>query len=179
MLATGRKRIFKDMHFTLLADRPEAIPQIAAWYFDQWGYLWNDTGLGDVESRLQGSLNQAELPLLILAIENEEIIGVAELTIREMDIYPEKEHWLGGVYVPEESRGKGIGSELSQQVLQTARSLGISTLFLQTEMLDGGLYASLGWATVEQVNYHGYERLVMKKNLHDQTPDRTNTANES
>jgi hypothetical protein len=66
----------RDMRFALLADYPDAIPQIASWYFDEWGYLHPDSGLKDMQSKLQGSLNHDELPLLILAFENEEIMVV-------------------------------------------------------------------------------------------------------
>lgn len=163
------------MRFALLADCPEAIPQIASWYFDQWGHLRQDIGLGDIEKRLQGSLKQDELPLVILAVENERILGVAELKLREMKIYPEKEHWLGGVYVPVEHRGKGVASQLIRQALRIARDLGVSTLFLQTEMLGGGLYASLGWNPIELVNYRGLDVLVMEKNLENEQHAPANT----
>ena len=166
------------MRFALLADRPEAIPQIASWYFDQWSFLRKDTSLRDIESKLKGSLNHDELPLFILAIVNEEIWGVAELKFHEMDIYPEKEHWLGGVYVPVEHRGKGIASQLIRQALRVAQTLGVSTIFLQTEKLGGGLYASLGWVPVDQVNYRGLDVLVMEKTLDDKQPDRTSTISD-
>jgi GNAT superfamily N-acetyltransferase len=166
------------MRFALLADCPEAIPKIASWYFDQWGYLHPDAGLKDMESTLQGSLNHDEIPLLILAFENEEIMGVAQLKFREMDIYPEKEHWLGGVYVPVEHRGKGIASQLIRQALRIARSLGVPTLFLQTEKLEGGLYTNLGWVPVAQVKNGGLDVLVMEKTLDEKRPDRTSTISE-
>jgi GNAT superfamily N-acetyltransferase len=153
------------MRFTLLADSPEAIPQIASWYFDKWGYLHPDTGLKDMESKLRGSLNRYELPLLILAFENDELVGVAQLKFHEMDIFPDKEHWLGGVYVPVEHRGKGIAAKIIRQALRIARTLGIPTLFLQTEELGGGLYTNLGWVPVTQARNCGLDVLVMEKTL--------------
>jgi hypothetical protein len=52
------------MRFALLADCPDAIPKIASWYFDQWGHLRPETRLKDIESKLQGSLNNDEIPIL-------------------------------------------------------------------------------------------------------------------
>ena len=166
------------MQFEFLADCPEAIPQIASWYFEQWGHRLEDSSPGDIESKLRGSLNRDQLPLLILAIQNEEVMGVAELKFREMDIYPEKEHWLGGVYIPLEHRGKGIASQLVRQALRIAKTLGVSTLFLQTEKSDGGLYSSLGWSPVEQLNRRGLDVLVMEKNLDDERTEPTGTISE-
>lgn len=153
------------MRFTLLADCPEAIPKIASWYFDQWGYLHPDSRLKDMESKLQGSLNHYELPLLILAFEQEELVGVAQLKFHEMDIFPEMEHWLGGLYVPLEHRGKGIAAKIIQQALRIARTLDIPALFLQTEALGGGLYSNLGWVPVTQAKNCGLDVLVMEKTL--------------
>ena len=105
-------------------------------------------------------------------------MGVAQLKFHEMDIYPEKEHWLGGVYVPVEHRGKGIGTQLIRQALRIACTLGVPTLFLQTEELGGGLYASLGWVPVARANNRGLDVLVMEKTLDEKRPDRTSTISE-
>jgi len=105
-------------------------------------------------------------------------MGVAELKFHEMDIYPEKEHWLGGVYVPVEHRGKGIASRLIRQAVRIARTLGVPTLYLQTEKLEGGLYASLGWVPVAQANNRGLDVLVMEKTLDEKRPDQTSTISE-
>ncbi len=160
------------MRFTLLADCPEAIPQIASWYFDEWGHLRKDSDLRGIEKKLRCSLNHDDLPLVTLAVENEEIVGVAELKFHEMDMFPEREHWLGGVYVPVKNRGRGIASQLIQHALQLARTLGVSTLFLQTEKPDGGLYSSLGWIPIEKVHYRGLDVLVMERNLDDERLER-------
>lgn len=110
------------MQFALLADYPEAIPEIASWYFAQWGYLGRFFSPEELEKKLQGSLNREEIPLVILALDNAEIAGVAELKYHELDIYPDKEHWLGGIYVPTPYRGRGVASRLIRQALDVARS---------------------------------------------------------
>ena len=44
----------------------------------------------------------------------------AQLKRREMDIYPEREFWLGGVFVSPDTRGQGIGSALCGQIADTS-----------------------------------------------------------
>ncbi len=107
----------------------------------------------------------AAIPLMILGEEAGKILGVVELKFHEMDIYPEREHWLGGVFVRPSSRGKGIASQIIEYTIDIAKSLGVTTLHLQTEQLDGGLYSRLGWVATEQVNYLGLEVLVMKREI--------------
>jgi len=105
------------------------------------------------------------VPLIILAVEGKEILGAAQLKYREMDIYPEKEHWLGGVYVSKKYRGTKISEKIIRKILSVAAKLDIHMLYLQTENLSGGLYNSLGWKSIEQVNYCGLNVLVMENKI--------------
>jgi GNAT superfamily N-acetyltransferase len=152
------------MHFAFLADRAESIPTIAEWYFAEWGHITN-LSVAAIAASMRNALNRDNIPLLVLAVEDDEILGVAELKYREMSIYPDKQHWLGGVFVPPAHRGNGIASRLTNQIAEIAGSLGVRTLHLQTEKLNGGLYARLGWTAYEQVNYRGLDVLVMEKHL--------------
>ncbi|MEL6381311.1 MAG: GNAT family N-acetyltransferase [Cyanobacteria bacterium J06626_18] len=155
------------MDFCFLADRVDAIPTVASWYFTEWGYAVEGNTVAATCDRLRGRLNRDRLPLHLLAVDATNVLGVAQLKIREMAIYPDREYWLGGVYISSESRGQGVGSALVTRITDMARSLGIQHLSLQTKRLDGGLYARLGWQPVEQVNYHDKEVLVMERTLRD------------
>lgn len=155
------------MHIDIkyLADHPEFAPQIATWYFDEWG---SEEPGGSVErtlARLKSKLNRDQAPIPIVALADGRLIGTAQLKIREMDIYPDREFWLGGVYVASAARGQGVAGRLVKRIEEISKQLGIDTLFLQTKKLDGGLYARLGWVVIEQVNYHGAWVVVMRKDL--------------
>ena len=153
------------MDLIFLADKTEAIPIVARWYFGEWGHKIYNNSVEKICGRLNGNLNREKAPLYVLAVEFESIVGVAQLKIREMDIYPDKEYWLGSVFVPSGSRGKGIASALSLRMAETATQFGADKIHLQTEMLNGGLYAKLGWKPFEQVHYNGLDVLVMEKEL--------------
>jgi len=153
------------LRFENLADRPAALPLLAEWYFSEWGYLNPATSTERIAAKLSESMNRDSIPLVMLAVMGDEVIGSAELKYREMTIYPEKEHWLGGVFVVPEHRGKDVAAHLIDAVVNTARSLGVELLHLQTERLDGGLYQTLGWQRTAQVNYRGLEVLVMQRML--------------
>ncbi len=153
------------MKLEYLADNKGLLPIVAQWYFEEWGYLSEGKKLEEDIQRLQIYLNKDKVPLMLLAIEDGELLGAAQLKFHEMCIYPEKEHWVGGVYVAEKHRGKGIARQILSELIVTAKSLKVEILYLQTENLDGGLYRRMGWTPVEQVNYRGIEVLVMKKNI--------------
>ncbi len=156
--------VINDLTIELLADRPEAMPLVAGWYFAEWGHLNPSATLERVRAKLLASMNRDAIPLTVLAVIDEEVVGAAQLKYREMPMFPEKEHWLGGVYVAPEHRGHAIAARLADSVVETARNLGVKTLHIQTERLDGGLYARLGWTPVEQVN-RGPDVLVMQRAL--------------
>ncbi len=150
------------VEFIYLAERPETLPTVAAWYFNQWGHFHPGSTLEDSAERLKETLNTDRIPFIILALKNGEVVGAAELKYREMgDIFPEKEHWLGGVYVASEHRGHGLGSLLANEIAERAPSYGVEQLYLQTERLDGGLYLKQGWQLEQQVNNHGIQVQVM------------------
>ena len=157
------------MELVLLADKPKAIPQIAKWYSDEWGYISNDSSRSTsaLETKLNGYLNTDKLPLMLLATVNNQVIATAQLRFQEMTTYPETSHWLGGVYVDKAHRGKAIGQSLINGILDLARRHQVSELYLQTEDHSGGLYKKMGWKAVEQVTYHGVKVLVMKLKVNE------------
>ena len=158
-----------SLSFAYLADRPEAVPQIAHWWFDEWGHLSPGDSVDALTARVQGLLHRDQLPIQIVAIVENSIVGVAALKLHELiDLFPEKEFWLGSVYVAPEFRGRGIASALAMKIVEIAKSRGIKSLHLQTQSLDGGLYAKLGWKKLEQIHYDGYDAVVLVKQIDDQ-----------
>jgi GNAT superfamily N-acetyltransferase len=153
------------MEFEYLAENTNAIPTLANWYFNEWGHIEKGNTLDNVIKKLHGYLHVNEIPLIIMAINEGEILGAAQLKYREMDIYPEREHWLGGVYVSKKHRGNNIAEKIILKVISDAKKLNVKTLYLQTEDKSGGLYQHLGWHPIEQVNYRGIDVLVMENQI--------------
>jgi len=149
------------MRFVLLADNTSALPQIAQWYSDEWSHIGDGRTTDALELKLQAYLNRNKLPLMVLTKERETLIAVAQLRYQEMDIYPADSHWIGGVYVAQTHRGRGIAQRLLENIISIARKQGITRLYLQTEDKTGGLYARMGWTAIEEVTYHGVDVLVM------------------
>jgi len=155
-----------SLSFAYLADRLEAVPQIARWWLGEWGHPPPGDSVEALTSRVRGLLNRDQLPIQVVTILENRIVGVAVLKLHEMfDLYPDKDFWLGDVFVAPEFRGQGIGSALVMRIVEIAKSRGIGSLHLQTQNLNGGLYAKLGWKTIEQTHYKGYDALVMVKQL--------------
>ncbi len=147
------------MKFSILADDLSATDIVARWYYDEW---CRDSGSFElVRDKVLRSTNRNTAPLIVLAKENGKLIGAAELKVREMDIFPEYEFWLGGVYVHQTARGKGLASKLVSEVIMRAKDAGIKNLYLQTEELSGGLYVKHGFKHLHKVDSKGIQVTVM------------------
>jgi len=154
------------VNFDLLAHRHDAIPVLGRWYHQEWGQRLRNESEAESIERVKGYLSEDKIPFIVVATKAAEILGAAQLKYREMaDVFPEKEHWLGGVFVSPAHRGRGLGCKLAQEIANRAPSYGVETLHLQTERLDGGFYVRLGWRPVKQVRHHSLDVLVMERQV--------------
>ena len=118
------------MHIEIkyLADHPEFTHLLATWFHDQWGKNNPSITVEIIQHRLQERLNRDRIPMCLIAMIESEPIATASLRIREMDIYPEYEHWLGSVYVVPEYRDQGVGSQIVGATVNKASLLGVDLL---------------------------------------------------
>jgi predicted N-acetyltransferase YhbS len=149
-----------------LADHPGAIPVLASWLYQEWGYRSPDGAPSGMEEMLKSRLNRDRLPLALVALEGESPAGTVSLKVRELDSRPQYPYWLGSLYVPPEFRRRGIGSQLVLAAEQTAGNLGIERLYLYTRRAENeALYANLGWARVEELVYEDRSAVILRKRI--------------
>lgn len=150
--------------FEYLADRPADVATVIDW----WYSVWADR-MGSKENavrQLAASLGKEDLPIHMLATQGGKAIGTAALKNQELaELYPDRQYWLGSVYVDQAHRGGKLASQLSEHIAELARQRGLPHLHLQTINTSGGLYARLGWKAVEEFDYRGERTLLMIRKL--------------
>ena len=119
-----------------LADCLDAVPILAQWLFNEWGYRSPDGTVQGMMDNPSRRLNRDGLPIALVAVEKGKPLGTASLGVKEVDIRPKYEHWLGTVYVHEPFRGKGIGSLLIEATAREVAKLGIEDLYLCTRRAE-------------------------------------------
>lgn len=148
-----------------LGERPDVIPTLAGWLYEQWGYFHDHDSVPRRIDELRGRLDASRVPVAFVALSSEASgsipIGTASLTADDLETRPDLTPWLASVFVPAEYRRTGVGEALVQSVVGHARQLGIGTLYLFTEDRSE-FYARLGWGLVEHENYRGHPVTVMK-----------------
>jgi predicted N-acetyltransferase YhbS len=147
-----------------LANHPEAISTLASWSHNQWGYLYPERTLEDVEKAVAQRTNTDHIPLALVAHDGDELVGTVCLKEHDMDNRQELTPWLAGLYVKASRRGEGFGRQLVAAIEKKARELGVETLYLYTPESEG-FYRQLGWSAVEHVEYHGHPATIMSKQI--------------
>ncbi|MFL6957024.1 GNAT family N-acetyltransferase [Nocardiopsis yanglingensis] len=152
------------MEFRVLPADALERQQLARWYHAEWG---RDAGLSLEQEleRLNPPQDAEGFPHLIAAFDDGQVVGAVQLKRREMQAFPQYEHWLGSVFVADSHRGRGLAGGLVEQAAAQAVRMGVTDLYLQTEALDGGLYARLGWKPLQEIDNRHYRVLVMVRRV--------------
>jgi len=120
--------------------------------------------LDDVTASFEARANVHSLPLTLVAMDHSRVIGTGSLKMEDLEVRPQFSPWLGGLFVVPEHRNRGIGTALIDRLLDEARRLHLTALYLWTPSAES-LYAKLGWNTIERLDYCGYSVSLMKLTL--------------
>ena len=150
------------METAYLADHPEHVHTLAAWFLDEWGFFVPGATLRTFADRLQQHLNRDQLPIAFIVTEGVDLLGTASLRQYDMDTRRNLSPWIGGVYVAAPFRKHGVGGELVRLVEGKAAELGFRVLHLFTFDKEA-FYARRGWHVLERTSYRGHAVTVMDK----------------
>ncbi|KZM42467.1 acetyltransferase [Marinomonas sp. SBI22] len=137
------------MDISLLVDHQQDAHLIAKWYLVEWGHSMPETVKTTLTEKVLLGANKDTFPMTILAHMDQALVGVAELKYRELEQYPNWHHWLDGVYVPSEHRGKGVSSKLILEAIAKAKHLKVQSLYLRCEDHNIALYEKYGFVSVK------------------------------
>ena len=140
------------------------MPAVARWLIDEWWPEKTEQAVQELVTALGQRASRSVVPIDLVAFIEQRVVGIATIKPHELqERFPDTHHWLGGIVVDPAARGRGVAAALTEHAVITARSLGIPTLHLQTEHLDGGLYARVGFRPWQQIEHDGSQRLLMRR----------------
>lgn len=148
------------MRIEYLGDQPSALPTLARWQHKEWGYLRPGDTLEKRTARLAGMANRDRIPLTVVALDGEEVLGSASLIEHDMETRMELTPWLAGVFVGEGYRRRGIGAELVRRIMTEAQKFKVPLLYLYTVHSEK-FYAALGWKLEERTSYREQDVVIM------------------
>lgn len=124
-----------------LRDKMAFFDEAVQMYWDQWGSESNFKFYQDC--MLHSCSSDCDLPRFYIAVQNDSIVGTYALLrndlISRQDLFP----WLACLYVVPELRGNKVGSILLNHALEETKSLGLTKLYLSTDL--EGYYEKYDW----------------------------------
>ena len=144
----------------LLADYPETLPTLADWFRAQWPDYFAGRTDETIAQGFRAEAQRTSLPVRLVAFGDDgTLAGTVVLRERAMDALPDFTPGLGGLFVTEAHRGRGVGSELVRACMDAARTQGHVRLYAATATAHG-LLARLGWSPLTTIQ-HGDEGLTI------------------
>jgi len=144
-----------------LRSKPQFIPTLAAWHYEEWSHLYPGETLEGRIKRMEEHLGTAPIPSMYIWADGQNVIGSAAIVKHDMETKPELTPWLANVYVHADYRRSGVGTALVNHVVQKACELGYDQLFLYTPHKED-FYLKLGWHTVAKEEFYGEDVTIMK-----------------
>lgn len=115
--------------------------------------------------KLKAHLNREELPIAFVAHSGSEVYGTAALRVHDLPGREDLTPWLGGVFVGEAFRGKGIGTRLCAAVEEKAKSMFSGRPLYLFTLDEQSWYQDMGWSLYEPCTWCGEEGDIMVKTL--------------
>lgn len=145
-----------------LADHLDKRKIVAGWFLREWGERYPERDLNGW-AEAQTYPNKGKLPVTLLALDGDEVMGTVCLRQDGMTTHPEWKAWVSYLVVSEIRRGKGIAKALVCAAEEEASQQGIEELHLFTRLTDPKLYTNLGWQLSGKEEYHGGSVSIFRK----------------
>ena len=147
------------IEIAFLADYPEAIPTLGQWFLTQWPEYYSERTPADIAQDFDAEANRSGLPVRLVAFADGELAGA--ITLREQATWTLPEYYpgLGGLFVVERYRGRGVGTELVKAGMKVAQEQGYEKVYATT-VTARGILERLGWKLVQAV-LQGDEQLAL------------------
>jgi predicted N-acetyltransferase YhbS len=152
------------MKIDYLADHPAFIPTLSRWFLREWRDFYGDKTWEGVAETFYRRLNRGALPLALVASEGERPLGTVSLLEESVGTHKHLAPWLGGLYVCEGERRRGIGTRLIEAGVGEAGRLGAGQLFVGIRRAEE-YYSGLGWEVVERTTLYGEGVTIMRLDL--------------
>lgn len=147
-----------------ISDRPRLAETTGRWRWDAF-FRKDGHALKDVLARETASaVSSNDLPVTVVLLEDDIPIGMASLAEHDLDDRHDLSPWLAGVFVIPDRRGQGNARRVVAAVETVALETSVPELWLYTSNAEG-LYARIGWRTMERFYRDGKGYAIMRRDL--------------
>ncbi len=147
-----------------LADAPEVLPQLEAWFLQEWAPYYGSDGPGDAVEDLRSSCNRRALPITLIAFRGDELCATGALKAESVETHKHLGPWVAALLVTPKYRRQGIRGQLVDALEHLAKELGFKQLYYGADVTDRYLEGN-GWEPLERVSYLTGEGSIYRKTL--------------
>jgi GNAT superfamily N-acetyltransferase len=147
-----------------LAEHPEALRTLQAWFEAEWPAYYGSGGRGDARQDLLSYSNRGGVPVGLVAFRGGELCGIAALKSESFPSHPHLSPWAGAALVRPALRRQGIGRKLIQGLEAEAKALGYHRVYCATGSATS-LLERCAWQLIERVEHEGQHLCVYEKAL--------------
>ena len=158
-------QVVNRLSIEYLEDRPEVVPTIARWVWQEWGFASVEACAGHLVESHRGGL-----PSRFVGLKAGDPVGIVNLIECNLPPRCHLTPWLAGLFVHADHRDRGVGTALTRFCETEAAALGVRMLYLYTERAEG-FYQRLGWTTLESLEWEGEPVAVMSRELRAHAQD--------
>ena len=150
-----------------LADFPQWLPTISAWFHDEWSAVYGQQTCSDIEQRMAGMMARDGLPTALVAVIGGDVVGTVVLKEQALD-QRAPTPCVAALFVLPNFRRHGIGAQLLRAAENRVRDIGHSKLYLFAQDPQP-FYNVYGWSRFKETSVFDARVTVMEKWL---TPQR-------
>lgn len=120
------------------------------WMYEWWG-VEEKYKYDDVYTYMKNSFNKDRLPQTFIMYLDGKIIGMYQITYRDLFVKPNIYPWVANIYIDKEYRNKGYGKLLISSIGNIVKdNTTFDGLFLYTAHKN--LYEKYGWECIEIID---------------------------
>jgi len=131
-----------------LCEVPEAVPVLAAWFFEEWMPYYGPDGPGDALADLEACAGKDALPVCLVALDQAgAVLGTAALKQDSVGGDIADGPWLAALLVGHAHRSRGVGTALVGAIECAAKDLGFDAVYTSTDGASG-IVEKRGWSRI-------------------------------
>ncbi|GAB0116089.1 GNAT family N-acetyltransferase [Acidisoma sp. 7E03] len=117
-----------------------------------WHAWWHDSSYDLPNFRLlvAQALEDGPLPRVFVAHEQGRFLGTASAIRDDLDLRPQYQPWVAGVWVEEAARSRGLGRLLVGRAAEAIFAAGFPRAYLYAGAHRVSFYTGLGWQVLEE-----------------------------
>jgi GNAT superfamily N-acetyltransferase len=147
------------IEIAFLVDYPETIPTLNQWFRAQWPVYYAKRTPADIARDFYSEAKRTGLPIRLVAFADGALAGTITLRDQAISTWPQYHPGLGGLFVGEQHRSRGIGTALVKAGMQLAGEQGYKSIYTATTAARG-ILERLEWQHIQTV-VHNDEPLAL------------------